>query len=332
MTEPCALLFLNMGGPSTPEDTGPFLNRLFLDRELLKLPLQPLLGRLIARLRTPHVRTLYENIGGSPILFWTQRQAKGCCARLNAQQPHRGLHFEPFIAFRYAPPMADETLRAIVARGITRVIAFSQYPQYSRVTTGSSLHDLQHTIARLGLAGKLKLTVLDRWPTFPPWIHALAESIKEGLARFAVHERDQVSLVFSAHSLPLSVARSGDPYPGEVRATVRAVLEYLGLPNPHRLAWQSAVGPIPWLEPHTETVLEDLGAAGKRSALLIPVAFTCDHIETLYEIDQLFAQVARRAGIERFERAPSMNDSPAFLDALAQCVSHHLTCFREIAA
>jgi ferrochelatase len=115
--------------------------------------------------------------------------------------------------------------------------------------------------------------------------------------------------------------QDGDPYPAHVAATVSAVIQSLGAEAPARcqLAYQSQTGPVRWLEPRTERVLTQLGRDGIRDVLVVPVSFVSDHIETLYEVDQLFAHAARRAGI--YLPPHALNDDPGFLDALADIVS-----------
>lgn len=130
--------------------------------------------------------------------------------------------------------------------------------------------------------------------------------------------------MFSAHSLPLSVIDRGDAYPQEVGARVDRVMKALGGRNPHMLTYQSEVGPVRWLGPSTETMIHRLAEDRRRNVLVVPIAFTSDHIETLSEMDKEYGTLARTLGLEGFRRAPSLNDSPAFLDALADLVHGHL--------
>jgi len=124
---------LNLGGPQTLNDVGPFLERMFLDRELIPLPMQDTLGRFIAKRRTPKVQVKYAEIGGgSPIYKWTQAQGEGMVALLDALSPNTAPH-RFYIAFRYANPITETTLRQMQADGVTRAIAFTQYPQWSSV-------------------------------------------------------------------------------------------------------------------------------------------------------------------------------------------------------
>lgn len=315
---PTAILMMNMGGPAALADVAPFLRALFADRELISLPLPSILGPLIARMRAPKVRRRYAQIGGgSPILRWTTLQGQGMVERLDRLCPRTAPH-RFYVAFRYAPPFALDALAQMKADGARRAVAFTQYPQYSDTTTGSNLSDLWRSLARAGLEDEFEWSVIDRWPTQPGFISALAETVRQGLGQFPAGERDEALLLFSAHSLPLKVVERGDPYPQEVAASVEAVLRALDLPNEHRLSYQSAVGPVKWLGPKTDAVLRELGRQGRRGVLVVPIAFVSDHIETLHEIDIEFRELAERSGIARFARAPALNDSPLFLDALAE--------------
>lgn len=318
------IVMLNMGGPATLDDVEPFLLRLFADRELLRLPMQDVLGRFIAKRRAPKVRKLYDAIGGgSPILHWTEAQGAGMCARLDALSPATAPH-RFYVAFRYVAPFADDAVNAMKADGVTRAIAFTQYPQYSCTTTGSSFNELWRALQRNGLEHAFEWSLIDRWGTHPGFVNAMTSAVHDGLARYDARERDDTLILFSAHSLPLSVIDRGDTYPAEVAATVDRVMEASGLRNPHALSFQSEVGPVRWLGASTESVIRQLAARGQKNVLVVPIAFTSDHIETLSEIDIEYGHLARSLGMTGFTRAPSLNARPDFLDALADLVHGHL--------
>ena len=149
-------------------------------------------------------------------------------------------------------------------------------------------------------------------------------TVRKGLQKFPESERQDVLLLFSGHSLPLRVVQQGDPYPREIEASVQAVMQALGHSHEHLLAYQSKVGPVRWLGPSTEEVIRRLGKQRRGGVLVVPVAFTSDHIETLHEIDIEYKDLAEQSGIRRFERAPALNDDVLFLDALADLVARHL--------
>jgi protoporphyrin/coproporphyrin ferrochelatase len=321
---PTAVVLLNLGGPSTLDEVEPFLLELFSDREIIPLPFQSRLGPFIARRRTRKVQARYAEIGGgSPILRWTQLQGEEMARRLDHLSPATAPH-KAYIAFRYSTPLSKDALAQMAADGVTRAVAFTLYPQFSCATTGSSLNELWRAARGLRMENTFQWSVIDRWPVYPGFIQAMAESVRQGLEKFSPQERDSVLLMFSAHSLPLSVIDRGDPYPQEIGASVQAVVQALGLPNPYLLCYQSAVGPVRWLGPSTETVIRQLGQQGQRSVVVVPVAFVSDHIETLHEIDLEYKELAEKSGIHRFERAPALNDAPIFLDALANIAADHL--------
>ncbi len=315
---------LNLGGPKTLDEVEPFLVELFQDREIIQLPVQRWLGPFIARRRAPAVRKLYEDIGGgSPILHWTEVQGRGMVERLDRLSPDTAPH-RFYVAFRYAAPTSEDALRRMREDGVRRAVAFTQYPHFSCATTGSSLNELWRAVGRLGYEAEFRWSVLDRWATHPAFVRSVVRKVREGLEVFPPEERDRVLLLFSAHSLPLSVIDRGDPYPLEVGASVHEVLEQGGFPNPHLLSYQSEVGPVRWLGPSTEKVIRRLGGMGVRNVLVVGIAFTTDHIETLSELDLEYGRLARRVGITNFRRAPAFNDDPVFQDALAEIVLGHL--------
>ncbi|HET8623595.1 MAG TPA: ferrochelatase, partial [Gemmatimonadales bacterium] len=233
------IVMMNLGGPATLDQVEPFLLELFADREIIQLPFQSWLGPFIARRRAPKVRALYAQIGGgSPILRLTEAQGRGMIERLDRRFPATAPHGF-YVAFRYIQPRSEDALRAMQADGVERAVAFTQYPQFSCSTTGSSLNELWRAAGRVGLADRFEWSIIDRWPVHPGFVTAMAETVREGLAGFSLEERGDVLLLFSAHSLPLNVIDRGDSYPQEVGASVHRVMEHLGFSNPYILAYQS---------------------------------------------------------------------------------------------
>jgi ferrochelatase len=127
-----------------------------------------------------------------------QIQVCSCVLRLTLA-PHK-----PYVAFRYAAPLTEETMERMKADGVTRAVAFSQYPQYSCSTTGSSLNEL-HRFIRKDTNHSIQWSVIDRWPTHTGLIKAISGNIRKCLETYPVSERNDVVLLFSAHSLPMSV-------------------------------------------------------------------------------------------------------------------------------
>ena len=321
---PTGIVMMNLGGPRTLDDVNPFLRALFEDREIIQLPLQGWLGPFIADRRTKKIQLHYQEIGGgSPILQWTETQGRGMVERLDRLSPATAPH-RFYVAFRYIEPSSETALKAMAADGVTRAVAFTQYPQFSCSTTGSSLNELWRAARRVGLQDHFTWSVIDRWPSHPGFIDAMTATVRQGLQAFDEAVRDDVVLLFSAHSLPLSVIDRGDAYPAEVGASVHEVMRRLDYRHEYLVTYQSEVGPVRWLGPSTETVIEDLGKKRRKHVLVVGIAFTSDHIETLHELDIEYGELAHRVGIEHFHRAPALNGMPAFQDALADIVATHL--------
>lgn len=337
------MVFLNMGGPSTVDEVGDFLSRLFADGDLIPLGrLQNYIGPLISKRRTPKIQKQYAAIGGgSPIRKWSEYQCAEMCKLLDQISPETAPH-KPYVAFRYANPLTEDMYKQLLEDGFGggnggRAVAFTQYPQYSCSTTGSSLNELWKWRQRLegkkngagGASatgdlqdGSIAWSVIDRWPVHPGLVEAFAENIEAKLLEYPEERRKDVVLLFSAHSLPMTVVNRGDTYPAEVAATVYAVNQRLGFSNPYRLCWQSQVGPQPWLGPQTQSSVEEYIAKGQKDLILIPIAFTSDHIETLFELDE---EVIGESGhADTVKRAESLNGSPTFIKALADLAQSHL--------
>lgn len=208
--------------------------------------------------------------------------------------PHK-----PYVAFRYTNPLSEECIDEMKRDGVTRAIAFTQYPQYSCSTTGSSLNEMWRQLKAKGEENSIEWSVIDRWPVHPGLVEAVAQNIEKSLATYPEEDQRDVILLFSAHSLPMSVVNRGDPYPPEVAATVQAVMQRLGHKNPHRLVWQSQVGPSAWLGPQTSDAIKGLAKKGHNNLLLVPIAFTSDHIETLFELDLEYLEEAKEVSRSR---------------------------------
>ncbi|XP_063066634.1 ferrochelatase, mitochondrial [Engraulis encrasicolus] len=329
------ILMMNMGGPEKLDDVHDFLLRLFSDRDLMQLPAQDHLGPFIAKRRTPKIQEQYSRIGGgSPIKQWTTMQGEGMVKLLDEMCPDTAPH-KFYIGFRYVHPLTEEAIEEMERDGVERAVAFTQYPQYSCSTTGSSLNAIYRYYTEKKDRPKMRWSVIDRWPTHPLLVECFAQHILNELEKFPVEKRDDVVILFSAHSLPMSVVNRGDPYPQEVGATVQRVMERLEHCNPYRLVWQSKVGPMPWLGPQTDDVIKGLCQRGKKNLLLVPIAFTSDHIETLHELDIEYSQVlGEEVGVENIRRAESLNGNPLFFKALADLVQSHLKsdkpCSRQL--
>lgn len=321
---PTGVVFMNMGGPSKVSETYDFLFRLFSDADLIPFGrFQNILARFIAKRRTPQIEKHYEEIGGgSPIRYWSEFQCERVCRILDKTNPETAPH-KPYVAFRYANPLTDETLPQMMKDGVKRAVAFSQYPQYSSSTSGSSMHELYRKTKDFDPDRTINWSFIDRWPKNDGLLSAHAHLIEDQVNEFPAEDRDKVVVLFSAHSLPMEIVNRGDSYPSEVAATVYSVMEKLQFKYPYRLVWQSQVGPKPWLGGQTKKIVEKLEQREEiKGIVLVPIAFTSDHIETLHELDIELKEECKAP--HKIKRSESLNGNLEFIEGLAKIVSDHL--------
>jgi ferrochelatase len=150
------------------------------------------------------------------------------------------------------------------------------------------------------------------------YLDSVVEKVEEALRRFAVPSLPEI--VFSAHSVPVSVIQKGDPYQRQIEETVQLLMERGRWSNRHRLCYQSKVGASKWLQPSLQQTLHTLAAERVSEVCVVPVAFVSDHVETLGEIDHEARALAQRLGMTQFEMSAGLNDSPKFVSALGQIV------------
>ncbi|MBA3003498.1 MAG: ferrochelatase [Desulfurivibrio sp.] len=320
MSEPIGVILLNLGGPETLADVEPFLLNLFSDRTIIRLSPFPFLqkfiaGRIAAK-RAPKSREAYRLIGGgSPLARITGEQGS---ALQDALAGHGT--FVVRMGMRYWHPNAAAALAEFAQAGIQRIVALTLYPHYSRATTGSSLDDLRKAAVVSGHT--FEFAEIREWPVQPDYVACLAKSIQDGMAGF---NKEPVQLVYSAHSLPVSFIREGDPYLDQIKQTIAAVEKLTGISG--ELCFQSRSGPVEWLAPSTPEMLQTLADQGCKNILMVPISFVSDHVETLYEIDLLYKDQAQELGM-RLVRSASLNTHPLFITGLASlvldaCRHHH---------
>jgi ferrochelatase len=305
------VLLLNLGGPERLEDVRPFLLNLFSDRQIIRLGpafLQRFIARFIAYRRAPKSMANYQRIGGgSPIRAKTEEQAMS----LERALADDGL-FTVRACMRYWHPYAGEALREMAAAQVQQLVALPLYPHYSIATTGSSLIDLQRQMERMRM--EIPLGSIQAWPDQPQFIACLGSRIQQEMAIFA---GEPVEVVYSAHSLPVQFIREGDPYVEHLQQSIRALEGLTGVKG--RLCYQSRSGPVEWLGPALPEVIQELARQGKRNVLVVPISFVSDHVETLYEIDIEYRQLAEGLGL-RFAVTKALNADPLFIEGLRTLV------------
>jgi protoporphyrin/coproporphyrin ferrochelatase len=304
------VILLNMGGPDSPDSIRPFLYNLFSDREIMRLGpafLQKPLASIISSARSGYSSHIYSLIGGkSPMPAITQAQAY---ALQNVLRSMDVGSFRVTVGMNYWKPFIRDAVKHMADCGVSELVALSLYPHYSRATTGSAIKKFKAAADEL----HMKYRCIESWYDHPLYIDALAEKIAEGMDAF-----DKKPMVlFSAHSLPQKLINEGDPYFEQILGTISLLEDRIKMT--WRLAFQSRSGPVKWLGPSTEKTLSELAANGVKNVLVVPVSFVSDHVETLYEIDILYMELAAQLDIN-LRRTTSLNTSPTFIRCLADLV------------
>jgi len=320
------IALLNFGGPWTLQDVKPFLYRLFSNPSVLvgvPTPLRQAMAYAIAQVKGPSSVESYRLIGGgSPQLMWTEAQAEGLRRLLRSDADCGGgsdaracgdVRVE--VGMRSAEPSIETALRRLRDWGARRLVLLPLFPHFSTTTTGTCLEEAEAALIRLGWAPPKH--EIRNWPDEPGYAALLRRTVDEALARAEGERgdsREPVHVLFSAHSLPLKIVERGDTYPADVRRTIEAVTD--GLRHPWSLCYQSRNGKMPWLQPYLEDELKRLAGEGIRRVVVAPISFVSDHIETLFELDRLYAEEARREGITHYYRARTFNGDPEFAAVL----------------
>jgi ferrochelatase len=332
---PTGVLLLNMGGPDSLEAVEPFLYNLFSDNDIITLPLrgflvQKPLARFISSRRARFVRGYYAKIGRrSPIAKITRMQATALERRLNRDLPDGDPGYRCYVGMRYWHPFTSAALAEMARDGVRRIVALTLYPHYTTATTESSLRDLRRQLGsgRFGALGSVPLVEIDRYPGQPRYLDAITRRVRHALAKYPAERRRGLMILFSAHGLPVSFIAKGDPYVDHLHTTIVGVMARLaqqeGILFDWRLSFQSRAGRAKWLEPSTETAIQQLAREGRRDVLAVPISFVSDHIETLYEIDMLFGDEAKALGLD-FRRATALNGEALYTEALAELVEERI--------
>ncbi|MDI3299596.1 MAG: ferrochelatase [Bacillota bacterium] len=291
------VILLGFGGPERPEEVPAFL------RKLLRREPPPALEA--------EVSERYRRFGGSPLPAVTRRQRD----LLQAELRRRGLDWPVEVGMAYAEPSVESGLRRLAERGVERLLLVSLTPYRSAVSVDEYERAALEAVRELGLP--LEPVRVPPWHEHPVYLGALAERLRATLEEVPPGERAAVPVVFSAHSLPLSMVEGGDPYVQQLEATIRGLNRLLG-PLNWRLGFQSRgrASREPWLEPEVTRVLEELRAQGHRRVVVDPIGFLADHLETLYDNDVEHRRRAEELGLA-FHRVRCLNDSPLLVRLLA---------------
>ena len=298
-----SVLIVSFGGPQGRDDIRPFLASVLRSR---RIPPE----------RIEEVAHHYELFDGvSPITELTRKQAEGLRARLIAA----GRPLPVYIGMRNWHPLLPDTLQQMHADGKRRAVGFIAAAHHSY----SSCQQYRENVAAAQEAlraggGHIDVTFVESWFDHPLFISANAFHVRDALRRLPAGVRPQARLIFTAHSIPKSMADSSQ-YQLQLRVSCEAIAAQVGMT--WALVYQSRSGrpQDPWLEPDICEYLRREHEQGLAAAVICPVGFVCDHIEVLYDLDREAAEACASIGLPMV-RAQAVNDDPLFLDMMADVV------------
>lgn len=307
------ILVVNLGTPNKADEASvrAFLNDFLSDPDVITLPSllrYLLLKLLILPFRPKRVATLYQKIwmpDGSPLFVYTKRISEKLQAYLNKLKPHQT---EVGFAMRYSNPLLKTHLEQLKLNKDDTLYIIPLYPQYAISTTGS--------IEKL-IKATLKTDQFRFIPYFydhPLYIDAVVQSIKNA---WRIQGRPQ-KLLFSYHSLPLSVLKKGDPYYAHCKITTERIVEKLGLSSEaYEMVFQSKIGRQKWLTPACSDTLIQLAKSGTQHINVVCPGFMTDCLETLEEIAIQNRELFLSNGGKTYHYIPALNDSDSTLSLLA---------------
>lgn len=322
-----AVVLFNLGGPDSKNAIRPFLMNFFMDRNIIRLPLLPryLIAWSIARRRSRReAGDSYGALGDrSPLLENSQSQAKALERLLKRET---NAQYKTFVCMRYWHPMAEQVVREVREWGADRIVILPLYQQFSTTTTWSSLGVWDKAMLEAGY--KRPTSVVCCYPRNEGFIRASAENIKAEYDRAMKNGDSDIRILFSAHGLPESVVKDGDPYQYQCEQSAKAIVAMLesryGLQNlDWSICYQSRVGPKKWIGPSTEDEIARAAKDGK-FVLIYPHAFTQEHVETLVELDLEYKEKAEALGLHGYYRAQTVGVHPDFIEGLADLTLAHL--------
>lgn len=303
------VIIVNFGGPRNLAEVEPFLISLLTDLDVIRTPfpswIQKPFFRSIAKKRAKRVSQEYAEIGGkSPIFEDTEWVVEEL--RKTLQVPVLGFH-------RYLESTHPLFLEQLYSFKEKEWVVFPLFPQFSYVTAGSVARWFKDHIEKNFLS---RMQWVSSYPTDPEYIRAFSHVIEKTIQENSLRD---ATLLFSAHGLPVQYIKEGDPYQIECEASYQA-LSNLFPSHPNMLAYQSQFGRAKWLEPSTRYVCEhpDNFLDKERPVLFIPLSFSSDHIETLFEVEG-YRQQLIEAGFTAY-RCPALGREPKWLEAIEKMI------------
>ena len=309
-----AVVLFNLGGPSILSDVKPFLFNLFYDRAIISLPnpFRWLLAKFISSFREQTSKKIYESMGGgSPLLRGTLSQAAALEKKLLSS---KNSEFKVFVSMKYWHPFSEETIKKIEQYNPDEILLLPLYPQFSTTTTGSSLEDFYKNTRETQVSEKTMKAICCFFND-ETFIEAHVSLIKQQLKQIKA-PLNEITILFSAHGLPVSVIEKGDPYEDQVQKTVELIKSKLAIKEiKYEICYQSRVGLKKWLSPSTKDSIIEAGRRGD-TVVVVPVVFVSEHSETLVELDKDYREIATKNGVKNYYRVEALSTNEIFIDSL----------------
>jgi ferrochelatase len=307
-----AVILFNLGGPDKLSSVRPFLYNLFSDKWIIRAPwfIRYFIAFFISSFRYKSAQENYSIMGGkSPLLEETTLQKDS----LEKELKKRKLgDIRVFISMRYWHPFAQEVIEEIEDYNPDEIIYLPLYPQLSSSTTVSSFEEFDALIKRNSI--KSKVRKIGCYYDNEKFINTHIKMIREEIEK--VKDKKKLKILFSAHSIPKKFVTQGDPYEWQIRKCFEKIAKDEVISKyDNILCYQSKVGPIEWLSPSTEHVIEHEAKHGN-SMIVVPIAFVSEHIETLVELDFEYAEIAKKHSVE-YRRVKALGNDINFIKALA---------------
>jgi ferrochelatase len=303
-----AVVLMNMGGPNNLDEVEVFLKNMFNDKNIITVKsdlLRKFIAFMIVTSRKKEARENYEHLGGkSPIVDNTKK----LISKLQERFEDIYITYE----MRYTPPFANDIINELKEKNIKDIILFPLYPQYSTTTTKSSLEDFEDFAKN----EDFNIKIVEPFYEDRQFLDLIVTQIQEDIKDL---NSSQIDLIFSAHSLPQKIVDAGDPYQSQVQNQVALLKEILKEKNIEfndiKIAYQSKLGPLKWLDPTLESVIRN---NENKNILIYPISFIIDNSETDFELSIEYKEIADELNFEKYLVSKCPNDKSDFVDYLEQ--------------
>jgi len=327
-----AVVLLNLGGPDSKNAIRPFLMNFFMDKNILPLPIpfRCLLAAYIARSRSKReAGDSYGELGDcSPLLENSKAQAKALDKALKNVKAG-SCQFKSFICMRYWHPMSPQVVREVRDWGADEIVILPLYPQFSTTTTWSSLQVWNKAMNEAGY--ERPISVVCCYHENDGYVKASAANVAIKYKEALKDGYESPRILFSAHGLPESIIKGGDPYQWQCEQSAEAIVDQLAKDMKmdrsaidYQYCYQSRVGPKKWIGPATDEALKQAADDGK-AVVVYPHAFTQEHVETLVELDVEYAEEAEEMGLRGYYRAQTVGTHPLYIGSMAALVGKHVS-------